>query len=270
MPAIDAAIGLLTCPVCAAGLTRDDRRLCCPQQHSFDIARYGYVNLLNGPAPANADTWDMVAARERFLDAGFYRPILDALIQACAGAPRIAEAGAGPGYYLAGVVAACRPEQHLALDVSAVAARRSARRGLASAVADSWTGLPVRSGSLDRLLCVFAPRNPADFARVLRPGGELIVVTPTPAHLAGLRDQLGLLDVPADKTSRLDETICATGLGLTARDQLDFGLDADPAAIGDLIAMGPNAFHQPVPVPDDPAPVRVSVTISCYRRPRVT
>lgn len=266
MPAIDAAIGLLICPVCGAGLTRDERRLCCEQRHSFDIARQGYVNLLNGPAPANADTPAMVAARERFLDAGFYRAIAEALIPACAGARRIAEAGAGPGYYLAKVVEACRPEQHLALDISAAAAKRAAKRGLACAVADSWTGLPVISAGLDRLLCIFAPRNPSDFARVLTPSGELIVVAPTGAHLAELRDQLGLLDVLADKTSRLDEQLSAAGLVLAARDELDFEVTAPAEAIADLIAMGPNAFHKPAAMPDRPAPVRVSVTVNRYAK----
>lgn len=265
MPAIDAAIGLLICPVCSAGLVREDRRLCCPQGHSFDIARQGYVNLLNGPAPTNADTAAMVAARERFLDAGFYRPILDALIPTCAGTERIAEAGAGPGYYLSGVVEACAPRQHLALDISVAAARRAAKRGLASAVANSWAGLPVRTGSLDRLLCIFAPRNPEDFARVLAPGGELIVVTPTEDHLAELREQLGLLDVPADKTSQLDEQLGAVGLVPAERVDVTFTLEADIPAITDLVAMGPNAFHRP-PVPDRRLPVQVCVTLSRYRQ----
>ena len=161
---IDAALELLACPVCGLPLGRHDRTLRCASGHSYDLARQGYVNLLHGAAPANADTTEMVAARQRFLDTGAYQPIRDAVVGACCAATRVAEVGAGTGYYLSAVVAEQRPPAHLALDVSVAAVRRSSRLGLASAVADTWAGLPVLSGRLDRVLCIFAPRNPAEFA----------------------------------------------------------------------------------------------------------
>jgi 23S rRNA (guanine745-N1)-methyltransferase len=100
----------------------------------------------------------------------------------------------------------------------------------------------VATGAASVLLDVFAPRSGAEFHRVLRPDGALIVVTPGPGHLAGLVDRLGLLAVDPDKLERLH-----TGLGpwfdrcdqreLTARLRLSA---ADAEA---MVMMGPNAYH---------------------------
>lgn len=265
---IQAAIGVLACPICGLNLQRRERQLLCTAGHTFDLARQGYVNLLRGPAPPNADTAQMVAARERFMASGAYAPICDGVVEACAGAARVAEVGAGPGYYLSAVVDAHIPRCHLALDVSVAAARRSSRLGLATAVADTWAGLPVRNTALDVLLCVFAPRNPREFARVLASGGRAIVVTPNPGHLAELRTRLKLLDVPADKLTRLDASFAAAGLHLDGRTSLEYHVSLSPRTTADLVAMGPNAFHHPTPVPDEVSEVQVSVTISSFRAHR--
>ncbi len=263
---IDAAVGLLACPVCGDPLSRDERVLTCRRRHSFDIARQGYVNLLQGPAPANADTAAMIAARERFLSSGAYQPIADAVLAACAGHDRIAEVGAGPGYYLGQVVASHQPSAHLALDISVPAARRAARSGLATVVADTWAGLPITGDALSAVLCVFAPRNPAEFARTLTPGGQTIVVTPGPEHLGALRHRLGLLDVPADKLDRLDHGMAQAGLGLADRTEVDYQIVLDPPLAADLVAMGPNAFHRGRSEPAEPILVRVQVFVSSHHR----
>lgn len=261
---IDAALDLLRCPVCTECLQRADRALQCPNRHSFDIARQGYVNLLRGPAPANADTTQMVAARQRFLASGAYQPIVDAVLQASAGTERVAEVGAGTGHYLAQVVQTHRPSAHLGLDVSVAAARRSARAGLASVVADTWAGLPVATGALDGVLCIFAPRNPAEFARVLGPDGKAIVVTPTADHLSALRTELGLLDIPDDKQDRLNTTMAAAGLTELERIQVRYRVSLNPDQVSDLVAMGPNAFHSQAPEFIAPVAVDVHVVVSQF------
>lgn len=263
---IDAGLDLLACPVCRSALARTDRTLHCAAGHGFDLARQGYVNLLRSAPPANADTAPMLAARERFLASGAYQPIRAAVVAASAGVQTVAEVGAGTGHYLAGVLAAGAAASHLALDVSAAAARRSSRLGLASAVADTWAGLPLRSASLDGLLCVFAPRNPAEFARVLRPGGRVVIVTPTADHLAELRSRYGLLSVPPDKTARLDANLAAVNLCLADRVEVGYQLDLDHRSVADLIEMGPNAFHHRSPgLVAEPILAQVAVTVSTFR-----
>lgn len=242
---------LLRCPQCdplaGAPLELAGRALRCPAGHTFDVARQGYVNLLSRATPPHADTPAMVTARERFLGSGAYGPLRRALARRVGGATTLLEAGAGTGYYLAGCLDADgsgEARRGLALDISPAAARRAARAHprIGAVVADTWAGLPVRSGVVDLLLTVFAPRNPIEFARVLAPDGRLLVAVPLPEHLAELRDRLGLLDIEPDKEDRLLAGFA--GLFQTS-DHCDvrFPVALTPEAVADLVGMGPNAFH---------------------------
>lgn len=261
---IDAGLPLLVCPVCGSALSRTDRVVGCTEGHRFDLARQGHLNLLGHQAPANADTAEMIAARARFLDSGAYEPILSAVAQAGVAHPGpVVEVGAGTGHYLRRALGdASRP--HLAMDVSPAAARWCARHGLASVVADTWAGLPVRDHCVGLLLCVFAPRNPAEFARMLADDGALVVVTPTPDHLAELRAAGDLLDIPTDKTQRLDESMGSAGLVPTTRAEIAFTAQLDHQQVRDLVGMGPNAFHSPsIPTLTS---TNVAVTVTTFRR----
>jgi 23S rRNA (guanine745-N1)-methyltransferase len=266
---------LLACPVCAEDLTLTDRTVRCPAGHSFDQARQGYVNLLRGKPPANADTADMVAARERFLGGGHYEPVADALAARVAG-DTLLEAGAGTGYYLAHILSARPTARGLATDISVPAVRRAARAHpcLSAVVADTWAGLPVRTGVIDSLLCVFAPRNMAEFHRVLRPGGRLLVATPLPHHLEALRTQRGLLDIDAHLVERLT-TSADSYFVHTASTAVERTISLPPQVVDDLVGMGPNAFHAAERTPggstaDDAraadTPVTVAVRVDSFER----
>lgn len=264
---LDAARGLLACPHCARPLTTSDAPgpVHCPSGHSFDVAKQGYLNLLGARPPANADTADMLTARDRVLASGLFNPIADQVAKRLASCSTIAEIGAGTGFYLARCLDASSG-RGIALDVSVAAARRAARaheRG-ASIVADAWGSLPILSGRLAGLLCVFAPRNVAEFARVLGPNGLLVVVTPTASHLEGLRQRYGLLAIEPDKDARLARSMLGHFVGI-ANVGLDYEVEASASVVRDLIAMGPNAFHA-VPESVHDERVRISVTVSLFRK----
>lgn len=262
---------MLACPVCAGRLQLDGNSLLCANQHRHDIARQGHVNLLGRAAPKNADTAEMLAARDRFLSAGHYRPIEQALARRVGRPRRLLEVGAGTGHYLARVLEsldqAGADAVALATDVSPQAARRCARAHprMAAVVADTWAGLPVRSGLVDALLCVFAPRNPDEFARVCAPGATLLVVTPNPAHLAGAREALGLIQVEADKLGRLNRSLSGRFEGVWSQ-RIRWEMELDAAALADLVAMGPNAFHEHRAV-ETAMLVEADVQLSVFRRP---
>lgn len=265
--AVDPVVGLLACPTCQQPLTRDEGRLVCRQGHSFDIARQGHVNLLGRAAPANADTAEMVAARARFLGAGHYQPIVDALVNRVRSGRRLVEVGAGTGHYLAGVLDS-RPEAvGLATDISPMACRRAAKAHdrMGAVVADTWAGLPIRSGVADVLLCCFAPRNPAEFARITAPGGLLLVVTPNEGHLAQARESLGLLGIQEDKLAKLNRSMAGAFEAVWSQ-RIRWTMDLDAAAVTDLVQMGPNAFHEHDAVADGLS-VDADVQLSVFRRP---
>lgn len=263
---LDAARGLLACPHCAQPLTQEGASLCCPAHHTFDVAKQGYVNLLAGPQPKNADTPAMVDARARFLASGAYDRIADDVARRVRHSGVIAEIGAGTGFYLSHALEQSPDARGLALDVSVAAAKRAAKAHprMASVVADAWETLPLRPSRLGAVASIFAPRNMAEFARILADGGLLVVVTPNQGHLASLRDQLGLLTIEPDKDARLRRS--ALGLFETiASNRLAYTLDAPGAVIHDLVAMGPNAFHGVPDAPDD-ARIDVDVTVWLFRK----
>lgn len=255
----------MACPVCGEALRPDGGAVGCCRGHSFDVARQGYLNLLGGPQPANADTAEMVAARQRFLTAGQYEPIAAEVARRLARQSVVLEVGAGTGHYLARVLDANPAARGVAVDVSVAAARVAARAHprASSVVADVWQGLPLLPGRFGGLACVFAPRNWAEFSRVLVEGGTLVVVIPEPDHLAGLRERYGLLGVGEDKRERLLRDASGSFEPLGTK-RLRYSVAATAEQVADLIAMGPNAFHG-VPEVTEPTELDVSVTVLWFR-----
>jgi 23S rRNA (guanine745-N1)-methyltransferase len=217
------------------------------------------VNLLGA---TTGDTAAMVADRAAFLAAGHYAPLarLVAELAADAAAGPVVDAGAGIGYYLAAVLDR-RPSYGLALDTSPVALRRAARahERVGAVVWDVWRPWPVRDDAAAVVLNVFAPRNGAEFHRVLRRDGTLIVVTPTDEHLAELS---GLLTVDPRKAQRLAETLAS--FELVERLPLRYSMTLHETDVRRVVGMGPAAFHgrsaEPVA-----GTVTASFLVSAYR-----
>jgi 23S rRNA (guanine745-N1)-methyltransferase len=243
---------LLRCPVCARRLRAAPaagRGLDCPAGHHFDQARQGYVDLVSGAVTHEGDSAAMVEARARFLAAGHFDAVgtllADCAERALRYAPHVVvDAGAGTGHYLARVLEKYPDALGLALDVAKPALRRAARahpRALAVR-ADVWRGLPVADGVAGVLLNVFAPRNAAEFARVLHPDGTLLVVTPAAGHLGELVDALGLLTVDPEKDRRLEQTLGGR-FELAAHQDLNQPLRLSHEEALSLVEMGPSAWH---------------------------
>jgi len=279
---LEDAIGLLQCPHCGSGLELVDGAARCGAGHSFDVARQGYLNLLPGNArTGSADTAAMVRARMEFLGAEHYAPVADAVTAAAkeipgAGEGPIVDLGAGTGYYLAAVLDGLPAAQGLALDISKHALRVAARAHprIGAVGCDAWAGLPLRDGAAALAINVFAPRDPAELARVLAPGGALVVVTPNPGHLRELVAAVGMLTVQERKRERLTGKLGALfePAGETAVERT-LVLDRDDLTA--LVAMGPSARHlaeqeieQRVGALADPLAVTLSVSVATYRRAR--
>ncbi len=285
----------LACPHCARPLTLDGRTLRCPGGHSHDLAKQGYVSLLAGDAhTGTGDTADMVAARDDFLAAGHYRPIADALAAAAVAAVAeasdggnggdgpggdgsgglVADLGAGTGHYLAHVLDALPGRPGAALDISKYALRRAARAHLriGAVVCDAWRPLPLLDASAGLVLNVFAPRNGPEIRRVLRPGGTLLLVSPTSRHLRELVDTLGLLSVDEEKQRRIDEKL-GPYLTPAGRREVEFTMRLSAEDVRTVVGMGPSAWHtdpdrlaERLAALPDPVEVTASVTVAAYRR----
>ncbi|MEW1819665.1 methyltransferase domain-containing protein [Arthrobacter sp. NPDC080031] len=246
------AVSALRCPVCRGpfGLSGSAPfSLSCVAGHSFDAAKQGYFNLLTGKGTVfEADTAEMVAARNNFLGAGHYGPLAEAIAELAAPVlpvpgSLVLDSGTGTGHYLRTVLDRI-PAAAIGIDISKFALRRAARLnpGAINLVWDIWRPLPLADHAVDAIIVVFAPRNPPEFARVLRPGGRVIVVTPRNGHLAEIAERAGMLGIEPGKDIRLAESM-QEFFSLADSIRLDVDLKLDGRDIADVAFMGPAGHH---------------------------
>ena len=244
----------LACPLDGAPLRRDGATWRCAAGHSFDIASQGYINLLPVQQKRSRDPGDskeMVAARRRFLNAGFYQPIAAAVSRAALADLRpgatasCLDAGSGEGYYLRQLAAAATESRQslavLGLDISKWAVLSAAKQDKRpSWVVGSNANLPVLPGSLDRVLCMFGFPVYAEFARVLKPAGLLLQVDAGPDHLRELREII----YPALKPERSAEPRPPAGFVSLSTESIGYSADIVGAEqIADLLAMTPHLYR---------------------------
>lgn len=195
---------IFICPVCGLELYHETKTLRCGKGHSYDIAREGYVNLLLANQKGSrepGDSPDMLHARRRFLTAGYYSRLADAItgsitqyIDEVDRDVTILDAGCGEGYYTENIYR--NPEINTrasicGIDISREGIKLAAKRR--SSIQWGVAGvhsIPIHDGKVDIILNIFAPHDAAEFNRITAGDGILILVTPGPEHLMGLKEEL--------------------------------------------------------------------------------
>ncbi|MDA0174558.1 methyltransferase domain-containing protein [Solirubrobacter taibaiensis] len=180
--------------------------------------------------------------------------------------PAVLDLGAGTGHHLAGVLDALPGALGIALDTSRPALRHAARAhpDIAAVVADVWQALPVADAAIDLVLDVFSPRNGAEMARVLKPGGVALVVIPTAEHLAELAD-LHQVNVDPEKVERLERTVGAH-LERQSRELVRWTMDLTAEEVAAVLKMSPAGSHRRGGDPPRAATVTGSVELWRFRR----
>lgn len=233
----------LRCPLCRGALAPTGQSLRCDAGHNWDIAARGYVNFVNrrsGGAPYDADSF---AHRRRFMQAGYYRHIEEALLHALAQAAPgpVVDAGCGEGWFAHHMAEA--GAQVIALDYAKEAVQRATglNRSVCWLVGDI-ANLPLRDQCAGAVVNAFAPANYAEFARVLRPGGLLVKVIPGEQHLIELRRAArGQLREEAYSAQPVMEHF-ARHFGEVTRRTARTTLPLTPEALDDLLRMTPLLF----------------------------
>ena len=233
------------CPICGEKLNKQDRQLVCPSNHSFDVARQGYVNLLTVQQKhslAPGDTREQVLARREFLEAGFYAPIAEALIAAAKElgiTGEILDIGCGEGYYssrLADALGAALT----GLDISKEAVRCAAAKYKGKQwICATAAHIPVENGSADLVTSLFALTLPEEFRRVLKDGGYYFQVLAAQDHLLGLKgiiyDQLNFKE--KDTVPELP------GFSLVKSVPIRFSFGVEGQQVQNLFSMTPHVFR---------------------------
>ena len=235
----------LICPVCGEKLNRQDRSYVCPNRHSFDMARQGYVNLLTVQQKHSlnpGDTREQVLSRRAFLEAGYYAPILNTLIETAKElgiTGPIIDVGCGEGYYSAQLARALDVEL-MGFDISKEAVRCAAAKYKGPLwLTATASHIPVEKGSAQLLTSLFALTLPEEFARVLSDEGYYFQVLACQDHLLGLKsiiyDEL--------KFKEKDSVPELPGFVLHKSVPIRFTFTVEGEQIRNLFSMTPHVFR---------------------------
>ena len=190
----------IICPHCSAELIQQDKTYRCEQNHSFDLAKEGYLNLLPVNKKKSKEPGDnqlMIAARRDFLEQGFYDPLIDdirSIIQHELAFDKknfnALDSGCGEGYYTERVLSNSNiNSQVFGTDISKIAVKNAAKKykDIFFFVSSAYR-LPIATDSMDLVLSVFSPNDPKEFHRVLKYDGFLIVGSPAENHMKQLAE----------------------------------------------------------------------------------
>lgn len=191
-----ATASSFACPICQENLTLVETSLKCSNRHSFDLAKFGYVNL--APQIKQSANYDKenFQNRQEILEAGFYQDILEGIWGILATKPSaktVLDIGCGEGFYSRKLQESHSEKTFYAFDISKDSVQIAAKSEPNWAV--NWfvgdlARLPIKDASMDILLDIFSPANYSEFRRVLSKDGILIKVIPTENHLKEIRQMV--------------------------------------------------------------------------------
>lgn len=235
----------LICPVCGNELYKEEKSYRCALGHSFDIARQGYVNLLTVQQKHSlnpGDTREQVLSRRAFLEANFYAPIAEALIDTAkelgASGP-ILDVGCGEGYYSSRLASALGAEL-VGLDISKEAVRCAAAKYKdARWLCATAAHIPVKDGSAGLVTSLFALTLPQEFKRILRPDGLYFQVLAAQDHLLGLKSII----YPELKFKEKDTVPHLEGFELVKSVPVRFTFTVEGQQVQNLFSMTPHVYR---------------------------
>lgn len=232
------------CPLCQQALIFENKSYRCLNNHSFDQAKEGYVNLLPVQHKHSKDPGDnkeMVKARRAFLDLGFYQPLVDAITQLqkefSPNDSTLLDAGCGEGFYT---------HQHktvnnkvYGVDIAKTAVKIAAKRYKnCDFSVGTLSNLPFKNELFDWVLSIYAPIIENEFSRVLKYNGYLLTVTPAENHLFELKS---LIYRQANKHDV--EKTPIKHLTLVKEQKLNYQMNFDNGEdVNNLLSMTPFAF----------------------------
>ena len=237
-------MNLLMCPVCREALSLSEKTWRCVNNHSYDVAKQGYVNLhvvQHKHSKNPGDTPESVQARRAFLSAGFYAPLQQAVVEKIRQLriENLLDIGCGEGYY----TNAMQQEvlQCVGVDIAKNAVQVAAKLNKdVTWVVGTGATLPVLDDSIDLCTSLFSPIPQEEILRVLKPQGYLMVVTPAPAHLLAMREAL-FDEVNAHDPHKFVEQL-QQHFELLEQPIIESEFNLDQTQLKNLIAMTPYAY----------------------------
>lgn len=180
---------LFACPICAQAVQIEDNgKVTCPSNHSFDIAKQGYINFMTKPVQSMYSK-ELFEARHNIIANGLYDQLQEQLAQLAVGT-HFLDTGCGEGSHLARIVAKCPEAIGVGIDIAkeGIIAAAKFHTGCIWCVGDLAKS-PYNENSFDTIFNILSPANYDEFKRLLKPGGKVIKVVPQEGYLKELRQQ---------------------------------------------------------------------------------
>ena len=233
----------------------------CSRGHSFDIARSGYINLLQPQdrrSKQPGDTAAAIAGRRRLHDLGVTGPLLQGIAEmvAASAGDTVLDAGCGDGFYLGSLAGAAGFDAH-GVDISVPAVDAAARRfpGCEWIVANADRFVPYADRSFSIGLSITARMNAGEFRRVLRDDGRVVIAIPSPLDMVELRGK------GRDRVDRTVETF-APHFKLAGQSRVTTVADLDAAAVQDAL----HSIYRPMrSQPEEAMRVTFSLDLLLFR-----
>lgn len=182
---------MLICPICKEELSKQVKQLKCDNNHSFDIAKQGYTNLLvRQSSKIKGDSKEMLQAREYIQNKGFYQELSDAIIDSISPYKKEAllDIGCGIGYYTSNIEKTYN-NQIIGIDIAKDALKIASRTNKEiTYIVASNSELPVKDQSIDMVVNIFSPIYEEEAVRVLKNDGVIVVVSPNENHLIEMKE----------------------------------------------------------------------------------
>lgn len=236
----------LICPRCGCRLSRNGGSLFCFFKHCYDLASSGYVNLVLSGAKAqdfSGDNKEMMQARRRIMDIGYYELLADRIVEIIEKYPHedILDIGCGEGYITGRIANAFVESKVRGSDLSKNAILLADKRYKnASFIVGNSASLPILEGSVDVGVAVFTPTYFGELERVIKKGGILIKVNPSAEHLLDLKELLY-----ENTYLNEEEQVVASGFKLVESITVTDEFTAIGSQIQDLLQMTPYYYHTP-------------------------
>jgi 23S rRNA (guanine745-N1)-methyltransferase len=227
---------MLLCPVreCRLALVREQKRFVCANGHSFDVARSGYVNLLQPQERRSknpGDTPEAVAGRRRLHTRGVTEPLLRGIAELVKATSEdvVLDAGCGDGFYLGTLEGETGFDGHgIDISIPAVEAAAKTYPRCEWIVGNADRFVPYADAGFSCVMSITARMNAPEFRRVLRTDGRLLVALPAPDDLIELRG------VGRDRVERTLATF-AEGFNLVDTRRVTAQADLDVDAVRDVL-----------------------------------
>ena len=188
------------CPSCNEALIKENKTYRCSNNHTYDEAKEGYVNLLlaqHKKSKNPGDNDEMIKSRQAFLNKGYYRSLSSKIVQIIASTEKgfnqdILDVGCGEGYYMNEIKKASIKELSTlslcGIDISKTAVKLAGKRKIDALISvSSAYDLPFFDNSFDSIISVFSPVSANEISRLLtNKNSQIIMVGPAEEHLKEL------------------------------------------------------------------------------------